>query len=91
MTSQYYTSESTTTLHDFGSVLGRPLNTFFWALTISLVTALRLCVKWSLAATLMIFGLVDFTKLKLHPQFIMIKSATERAIHNVMFVDELRS
>ena len=24
-----------TTLHDFGGVLGRPLNTFFWALTIS--------------------------------------------------------
>ena len=24
-----------TTLHDFGSVLGRPLDTFFWALTTS--------------------------------------------------------
>ncbi len=24
-----------TTLHDFGGVLGRPLDTFFWALTIS--------------------------------------------------------
>ena len=23
-----------TTLHDFGGVLGRPLDTFFWALTI---------------------------------------------------------
>jgi hypothetical protein len=24
-----------TTLHDFGGALGRPLDTFFWALTIS--------------------------------------------------------
>jgi hypothetical protein len=30
-----YTWESMTTLHDFGGVLGRPLNTFFWAPTIS--------------------------------------------------------
>jgi hypothetical protein len=32
MTSHYAT---TTTIHDFGSVLGWPLHTFFWALTIS--------------------------------------------------------
>ena len=30
-----YTRGSMTTLHDFGGVLGRPLDTFFWALTIS--------------------------------------------------------
>ena len=30
-----YTWEPVTTLHDFGSDLGRPLDTFFWALTIS--------------------------------------------------------
>jgi hypothetical protein len=30
-----YTWGSVTTLHDFGGVLGRPLDTFFWALTIS--------------------------------------------------------
>ena len=31
----HYTRESVTTLPDFGGVLGRPLDTFFWALTIS--------------------------------------------------------
>ena len=31
----HYTCGSVTTLHDFGGVLGRPLDTFFWALTIS--------------------------------------------------------
>jgi hypothetical protein len=31
----HYTWGSVTTLHDFGGVLGRPLETFFWALTIS--------------------------------------------------------
>jgi hypothetical protein len=31
----HYTWETMTTLHDFGGVLGRPLNTFFWAPTIS--------------------------------------------------------
>ena len=31
----HYTWESMTTLHDFGSVLGQPLDTFFWALIIS--------------------------------------------------------
>ena len=31
----HYTWGSTTTLHDFGGVLGRPLDTFFWAFTIS--------------------------------------------------------
>ena len=30
-----YTWESMTTLHDFGGVLGWPLNTLFWALTVS--------------------------------------------------------
>ena len=34
MTSQY-TWESVTTPHDFGSVLGRPVHTFFCALTVS--------------------------------------------------------
>ena len=34
MTSRY-TWESVTTPHDFGGVLGQPLDTFFWALTIS--------------------------------------------------------
>ena len=31
----HYTWESVTTLHDFGGVIERPLNTFFWAQTIS--------------------------------------------------------
>ena len=31
----HYTWGSVTTLHDFGGVSGRPLDTFFWALTIS--------------------------------------------------------
>jgi hypothetical protein len=35
-----------TTLHDLEGVLGRPLATFFWALTISMVMALGSCVKW---------------------------------------------
>ena len=34
-TTSHYTWGSMTTLHDFGSVLGRPLGTFLWALTIS--------------------------------------------------------
>jgi hypothetical protein len=32
----HYTWRSVTTLHDFGGVLGQPLDTFFWALKISL-------------------------------------------------------
>ena len=31
----HYTWGSVTTLYDFGGVLGQPLNTFFWVLTIS--------------------------------------------------------
>ena len=31
----HYTRGSVTTLHDFGGVLGRPLDTFTWALAIS--------------------------------------------------------
>ena len=31
----HYTCGSVTTLHEFGGELGRPLDTFFWALTIS--------------------------------------------------------
>jgi hypothetical protein len=31
----HYIWGSVTTLHEFGGVLGRPLDTFFWALTIS--------------------------------------------------------
>ena len=31
----HYTWGSMTTLHDIGGVLGQPLNTFYWALTIS--------------------------------------------------------
>ena len=31
----HYTRGSVTTLHDFAGVLGQPLDTFFWALTIS--------------------------------------------------------
>ena len=31
----HYIWVSVTTLHDFGGVLGRPLDTFFWAITIS--------------------------------------------------------
>jgi hypothetical protein len=31
----HYTQGSVTTLHDFGGVLGQPLGTFFWTLTIS--------------------------------------------------------
>ena len=41
----HYTWGSVTTLHDFGSVLGRPLDTFFWALTLSW-SRLLTCV-WS--------------------------------------------
>ena len=43
--SSHYTWGSVTTLHDFEGVLGRSLDTFFWALTIILVTALGSCVK----------------------------------------------
>jgi hypothetical protein len=37
-----------TTLHDFGGVLGRSWDTFIWALTILMVTALGSSVKWAL-------------------------------------------
>ena len=47
----YYTWEPVTTLHDFGGVLGRwPLDTLFWALTISW-SRLVARVKWPLIAT----------------------------------------
>jgi hypothetical protein len=41
----HYTWESVTTLHNFEGVLGRPLDTFFWTLTISL--ARLLACMWS--------------------------------------------
>ena len=38
-----------TTLHDFGGVLGQPLDTFFWARShIYMVTVPGSCVKWPL-------------------------------------------
>ena len=40
------TRGSVTTLHDFGGGLGRPLHTFFWALTISWSRLFGSCVKW---------------------------------------------
>ena len=41
----HYTQGSMTTLHDFGGVLGRPLDTFVWALTIPWSRLLpRVCV-----------------------------------------------
>ena len=46
MTSRY-TWGSMTTLHDFGGVLGRPLDTFFWALTISWSRLLARVWKWT--------------------------------------------
>jgi hypothetical protein len=44
----HYTWGSMTTLHDFGGVLGRPLDTFFWALTISWSWLLGRVWKWPL-------------------------------------------
>ena len=46
----HYTWGSVTTLHGFGGVLGRPLDTFFWTFTISW-SRLLTCV-WSLAPQL---------------------------------------
>ncbi len=44
----HYTWGSVTTLHDFGGVLGRPLDTFFLGSHNFMVTALDLCVttRW---------------------------------------------
>ena len=42
----HYTWGSVTTLHDFGSVLGWPLDTFFSGSHNFMVTALGSCVKW---------------------------------------------
>ena len=42
----HYTWGSVTTLHEFGGVLGRPLDTFFWVSHNLMVTALGSCVKW---------------------------------------------
>ena len=52
----HYTRRYAITPHDFGGVLGRPLGTFFWALTNFTVTALGLCVKWPL-----FWALTNFT------------------------------
>jgi hypothetical protein len=49
------------TLHDFGGVLRRPLDTLFWTLTIFMVTALGLCVKWPLCTPNLTY-IVDFSK-----------------------------
>ena len=46
----HYTGRSVTTLHDFGGVLGQPLDTFFWALTMSwsqLLAPLLQCHSYS--------------------------------------------
>ena len=42
----HYTWESVTTLHDFGGVLGQPLDTSFWALTTLWSRFLGSCMKW---------------------------------------------
>ena len=47
MTSHYTWGSEITLQHDFGSVLGRPLDTFFWAQKL-MVMALGSCVKWPL-------------------------------------------
>ena len=44
----HYTWRSMTTLHGLGGALGRPLDTFFWVLTISWSSALGLCGTWPL-------------------------------------------
>ena len=44
----HYTWGSVTTLHDFGGVLGWPLDTFFWALTISWSWLLARVWRWPL-------------------------------------------
>ena len=45
----HYTWGSVAPLHDFGGALGRPLDTFFWALTISWSQLSVSCVKWPLS------------------------------------------
>jgi len=47
----HYDWESVTTLHDFGGVPGRPLDTFFWALTISWARLLALVCEVALIWT----------------------------------------
>jgi hypothetical protein len=42
----HYIRGFVTTLHDFGGVLGRALDTFCWALTSSWSRLLGSCVKW---------------------------------------------
>jgi len=44
----HYTWKSMTTLHDYGGVLGWPLDTFFWGSHNVMITALNSCVKWPL-------------------------------------------
>ena len=57
----HYTRGSVITLHGYGGVLGRPLDTFFWALWIFMVTALGSCVEWPLG--LMLQGMNSTTLL----------------------------
>ena len=45
----HYTLGSVTTLRDFGGVLERPLDTFFWALTNSLSQLLALFCEVALS------------------------------------------
>ena len=51
----HHTWESVSTLHDFGGVLGRPLDNFLWALTISW-SRLLACVWSGRSTTFMVFG-----------------------------------
>ena len=58
-TTSHYTWESVTSLHDLGGVLGRPLDTLFWAVTI-LWSRLLACVWSSLQQGINLKGCLYF-------------------------------
>ena len=62
-----------------------PLTHFFWT-PVGEQPAWKLTLIYiDLVATLMIFGLVTFAKIKLHPPSSIIRSATHLALHTVEF------
>ena len=76
----HYTRRYAITPHDFGGVLGRPLGTFFWALTNFTVTTLGSCVKWPLFWALTNFMGMDFGSCVKWPLFWALTNFTVRAL-----------
>ena len=88
MTSHHTQGSVTTLLHDVGGVLGRPLDTFIWALTITW-SRLLACV-WSGPKSVLGFDCVDVTDPKpSNPFFVNVNMTIKRSNHLVPIFLEL--